>query len=95
MVVSEVDVLQPSLLGVGEGVAHHMMGSHNLVVCGPLRNCRNKIGERSGKWKVEQGRNNSEIKYSPGDRGMGAASARRAIAKTKTNLTKAIIVFGS
>ena len=37
---------------------------------------------------------NSESERLPGDRGMGAAPARRASAIAKINLTKAIIVFG-
>jgi len=37
---------------------------------------------------------NSESERLPGDRGMGAAPARRASAIAKINLTKAIIVLG-
>ena len=94
VIVGKVDVVQPSILGVGEGVSHHMVGSHELLAATPLRNYAEWIAERSGKWKVGAGRNNSEIKSLPGDRGMGAASAKRAIARAKMNLTKAIMVFG-
>ena len=62
VVVGKFDVLQPGVLGVGEGVAHHVVSSHNLVVASPLQNYRNRIAERSERWKVGTGRNNPEIK---------------------------------
>jgi len=92
VIVGKPDVLQPSILGIGVGVAHDVVGSHNLIVASPLRNYRKEVAERSGKRKVGVGRSSSAIERSPGDRGMGAATARRAIAMAKTKLTKVIIV---
>jgi hypothetical protein len=55
VIVGKPDVLQPSILGVGEGVPDHMVGSHNLIVASPLRSCGDRVAE-SAKWKVENGR---------------------------------------
>jgi hypothetical protein len=57
VIMGEPDVVQPSILGVGEGVSHHMVGSHNLVIASPLNDYRNGIARRSGKWRVELDRN--------------------------------------
>jgi len=40
VIVGEFDVLQPSILGIGEGVSHHMVSGHDLLPGNPLRNCR-------------------------------------------------------
>ena len=41
MIVGKLDVVHPGFDGVGVGVAHHMVGGHNLVAAVPLGNWRN------------------------------------------------------
>ena len=62
MVVGKLDIVHPSFVGVGVGVAHNMVGSHNLVAAIPLGNWRNEIAERSkmeGSSEQEQLRNHA------------------------------------